>query len=204
MIVEALTARVLERGLSILSQTRVRDIARVAGVSTGTLTHHFSGVDTMIAAVLRHISDHQRQERLAVLRRRRTALEGLLHLVDEFFGKRDARVRWQLWVEYWARSVRSREFKRWQEDRYRSYRELVSDLVGEGIRSREFQPVAPDTFAMEFVAYLDGLGAQLAVLDDPGPREARALLTRFIEEKLAVGRAPEATLRAAKTSPRRA
>jgi AcrR family transcriptional regulator len=189
MVVEALTSRVLARGVSVLRHTRARDIARLARVSIGTLTHHFTGVDTMIAAVLRHLSDRQRLERLARLRRRRNAFEGLLYLVEEFFGRRDARVRWQLWVEYWARSVRSLDFKRWQEDRYRTYRELVSDLVVEGIRDREFQRVAPETFATEFVAYLDGLGVQLAVLDDPSPREARRLLTRFIEEKLGVSRA---------------
>jgi AcrR family transcriptional regulator len=186
MVVEALTSRVLARGISVLRHTRARDIARVAGVSIGTLTHHFTGVDSMIAAVLRHISDRQRLERVTRLRGRRSAFEGLLYLVDEFFGRRDARVRWQLWVEYWARSIRSVDFKRWQEDRYRTYRDLISDLVVEGIRNHEFHRVAPATFATEFVAYLDGLGVQLAVLDNPSPQEARRLLTRFIEEKLDV------------------
>jgi len=83
LIVAAARTSVLERGLAA---TSVREVARAAGVSIGTVTYHFSGIDELLTEVLRvTLRDFYRPRRRR-LDQDTTALARLQLLIDEHFA----------------------------------------------------------------------------------------------------------------------
>ena len=84
-----------------MAATSVREVARAAGVSIGTVTYHFSGIDELLTEVL-HVTlrDFYRP------RRRRldpdaTALDRLRLLIDEHFTSPELYEQCVIWIEYW-------------------------------------------------------------------------------------------------------
>ncbi len=76
---------ILAKGLASVS---VREIAREAGISSGTVTHHFPSIDELLTAVLRAESARFNETRAQILAGRRSALEGLFALGDRLFEER--------------------------------------------------------------------------------------------------------------------
>ena len=139
----------------------VRRIARRAGISSGTLTHHFPSIDDLLTAVLRAEQTAFVERRGAMLARRASALEGILGIGPHLFAD-DAAVReyWTLWLDHWARSAHDTELARWQSDDYAAWRRLLADLISEGIAAGEFVAVDAERVAAELVAFIDGLALQ--------------------------------------------
>src|SRR5919112_5262192 len=158
LILEAARSVILAKGLPA---TSVREIAHAAGVSSGTVTHHFASIDEILAAVVRAEAERVRAELWADASGRGSALEALIALGDGLLSQRpDVREYWSLWIDFWARAGHDRALARWQSERYRTWRELIRDLVAAGVESGELRPVDPDEAAVDIVALIDGLGVQ--------------------------------------------
>jgi AcrR family transcriptional regulator len=165
LILDAARREILARGLSAVS---VRDIARAAGVSSGTVTHHFASVDEILGGVLRRDSERFRAARAAALARRRSGLDGLLMLGDAMLADGpDVRDYWTLWLEHWARAAHDPALAAWQAERYAAWRELVTGLVEEGIAAGELADADPAAVAAELIALLDGLALQAVFASSP-------------------------------------
>ena len=85
LILAAARTAILAKGLASVS---VREIAREAGISSGTVTHHFPSIDELLTAVLRAESARFNETRAQILAGRRSALEGLFALGDRLFEER--------------------------------------------------------------------------------------------------------------------
>src|SRR5205807_2144074 len=142
LILAAARTAILGKGLASIS---VREIAREAGISSGTLTYYFPSIDELLTAVLRAESARFNDARAQVLAGRGSALEGLLGLGDRLFQERaEVREYWALWLDHWARAAHHPGLASWQADDYRGWRALIASLVAEGVAAGEFRPVEPD------------------------------------------------------------
>jgi AcrR family transcriptional regulator len=173
---------VLERGLAA---TSVREVARTAGVSIGTVTYHFSGIDELLTEVLRvTLRDFYRP------RRRRldpgtTARDRLRLLVDEHFSSPELYEQCVIWMEYWPRAIHVPSARAWRRRRYTAYRRYIAGVLAAGDRAGEFAVSEPDELATEFLALFDGLSVQM-VVEDIDMEFARRSLLRFFETRLGV------------------
>lgn len=158
LILEAARSEIVAHGLAAVS---VRDIARAAGISSGTVTHHFASADDILAGVLRQESERSSAERARALAGARSAPERLRALGERLLAdRRQMREYWSLWLDCWARAAHDAALSEWQSERYASWRALVERVVAEGVRAGELRAADPAATATDLVALLDGLAVQ--------------------------------------------
>lgn len=186
LILDAARTAILARGLAAVS---VREIARIAGVSSGTVTHHFASIDQILAGVLRRESERFREARAAVLADRRSALDGILRLGDGLLADDpDVHDYWSLWLDHWARAAHDPALAAWQSERYRTWRELLAGVLEEGIAQGEFRSLATADTAGELIALIDGLALQAFYGSSPlTPRQAGRLFHAAVRKRLLSG-----------------
>ena len=100
----------------------VRDVAKTAKVSTGTIVHYFGDKDTMLeVALLAKVQDTGIAFR-AALTGAQTAWERLERLVTASLPEtEEVRDEWRLWLTFWGevtrnerlRAVSERQHRRW-------------------------------------------------------------------------------------------
>jgi len=185
LILEAARTVIVAKGLAAVS---VREIAREAKISSGTVTHHFPSIDELLNAVLRAEATRFHEVRSQILAKRRSALEGLFALGEGLFAdRRDLREYWALWLDHWARAAHDRSLASWQSQDYAAWRELIAGLVTEGIEHGEFRPVDAVALAADLVALMDGLALQAFFqVEGVSLDEARARFRAAVQERLSL------------------
>lgn len=173
MVLEAAARLIADEGLAAATMRR---IAESAGISLGTLTHHFASVDSLLAETLERCS-----ERFTETLQGSVDLCGgdaeprLMALFDAICPHRPAAGRqWRLWLAFWSRAVYDPALARVHARRYRAWRGTVKKLLLAGIEAGSFsEMIDVDATTHELVALMDGLC--LAVLmDDPAMKPAKA------------------------------
>jgi AcrR family transcriptional regulator len=181
-IVQAARESILERGLA---STSVREVARAAGVSLGTVTYHFASIDELLTEVLSvTLRDFYRP------RRRRlppdaTAVDRLRVLVRDHFSSPDLYEQCVIWLEYWPRAIHVPSARAWRRRRYGAYHRYIARVLAAGRAAGEFAVDDPAELATEFLALFDGLSVAL-VVEDIDMAFAQRSLERFLETRLAV------------------
>ncbi|WP_017571095.1 TetR/AcrR family transcriptional regulator [Nocardiopsis halotolerans] len=180
LILEAAVPLVTEHGAGGVG---LRDIARAAGVSVGTVTYHFGGVREIISeAVSIEIDGYYRPLGERMLSRP-TAVEGLEVLVEGVFNPETDR-HWRLWFDTWA-SVSAPVPDSRQHRRYEDWSDRVAELIRRGRESGEFSCEDVEETAVRCAALVDGLalrrlrGAPPLAID-----QARSHLRRFLTSEL--------------------
>jgi len=180
-ILEGACRAIVDRGFPA---TRIADVARAAGVSTGTVHYYFETRDDVLLAALKWAS-----ERLFA---RVEAEQGpprarLAHLLDVSVPEPGpARDEYLLWLELWLRVLHQPELRPECEALSARWRGYFIALVEDGTRAGEFAPVAaPAEVADRLVALVDWLGFETALgYAWTSPERMRARLERFTREQL--------------------
>ena len=183
-ILAAACRAIVQRGFA---DTRVGDIARAAGTSTGTIHYYFDSKQEVLVAALRFASDR-------LFARLQTAdgptatvrLARLLELAIPYPRPKARRDEYVLWIEMWTLVLRSPERLPALEDLSERWRSFFFDVVREGTGSGEFRPVAKaDVVAERLIALVDGLGFETVVGYRWSTAERmRSLLVSFASEQL--------------------
>jgi AcrR family transcriptional regulator len=182
LIVQAARASIVERGLAA---TSVREVARAAGVSLGTVTYHFPTLDELLTEVLSvTLRDFYRP------RRRRmapdaTAVDRLRVLIEDHFSSPDLYEQCVIWLEYWPRAIHVPSARAWRRRRYGAYQRYIARVLTAGRDAGEFDVANPVELATEFLALFDGLSVAL-VVEDIDMKFARRSLERFLETRLRI------------------
>lgn len=167
-----------------IARATMREIATAAGVSTGTVTYHFESVEDLLVEVLRTALRKHWGPRLAQLEERRTALEGLVILIDasiDEYGEED----WLIFLEFFTRSMHEPFLLEWATQRYRRYRRKIASLIEDGIKQDEFRPSDdPTQLAVELGALIEGLGIAIIADSELSRDVAWIAATSFLVHRL--------------------
>lgn len=146
-----------------LGATSLRDIAREAEVSMGTVTYHFAGVDEILDAVIVGETDRFYHDVVAAADAEADPWQALARLAEPLFvDSADVDEHWRLWTDYWAASARHPDLAPRLAGRIRQWEACCARAIERGIAAGAFAPVDPRTAALKLASYCDGLGMQRA------------------------------------------
>ena len=164
----------------------VRDVAKTAGVSTGTIVHYFGDKDTMLeAALLDKVQDTGIAFR-AALTGAQTAWERLERLVTASLPEtEEVRDEWRLWLTFWGEVTRNERLRAVSERQHRRWTRFLARIIAEGSASGEFAMVDPDITATQVAALIDGLAIQ-TTLQNPtlSPAQMREICLSALQQLL--------------------
>lgn len=183
-ILAAARRALAERGFEA---TRIADIARGAGVSTGTVHYYFKTKDAVLLAALRWANETPYRRLETALEEEGDPVSRLALLIDvavPYPGWLEE--QYLLWIELVNRVLRAPELRpesRKVGVRWRCY---FREVIEEGERVGAFHAVAPaDEVAERLVGLADGLAFK-ALAGDVTPERVHELLRRFAAEQLRV------------------
>lgn len=189
LLVEAAREVIAERGLFAVT---MRDIAAAGGVSVGTVSYHFTGIEEILGEVLKDEMTSFYTPLLEAAALCPSAADELRALVDGFFSEEPRTVQhWHLWFDFWSLSAHDRDYAEWQRSTYRRWRDDVVRVLTRGHRSQTF--VIPDLerTVTEFMVMFDGLALRAYLPGAPvGPPQARVDLWTWVERVLLAPAAP--------------
>ena len=179
-LIDATAASLAELGVA---GTSVRAICARAGVSPGLLTHYFDGIDDLVAATYRDVTDR-------VSATLRAAEEGagdaprarLIAFITASFRPPIADpALLATWLAFWSLVKTAPAIASIPGETYRGYREELELLLGGcGLTPAEAAPVA-----IALSALVDGLWLELSL--DPStftPAQASAMAVRWVDSLL--------------------
>jgi AcrR family transcriptional regulator len=169
--------------------TRIADIAREAGTSTGTVHYYFETKDDVLLAALEWANERPYTRVDELLGREAddlARLATLLELSIPYPGP--PREEWIFFLELWGLILHRPELLGAGESTDSRWRSYFFDVVRSGTANGVFRPLAPpDEVADRLVALVDGLGLK-AVLGGSWmtPQRMREILLRFAADQLDV------------------
>ncbi len=149
----------MARGFGAVS---LRDIARAAKVSVGTVTYHFAGVDEILGAVVVRESERFYDEVIRVADATESPWLALRALMDPMFNDSDAPAHWRIWTDYWGVVARRPEVLHAYVERIHSWEACCARTCRRGIAAGAFRRVDVDATALKLAAYADGIATQVA------------------------------------------
>ncbi|WP_445526092.1 TetR/AcrR family transcriptional regulator [Streptomyces cyslabdanicus] len=154
--------RILRAAAEVLAERgfdagRLRDVATTAGLSIGSLQHYFETRDALFReAFAWSIDDLIRRWRTAAVEEtgawRRFELLVQALTSDPHLARRCA-----TWIEFCASASRREELRDGVRRVHAEWRTMLSEIVHEGLRSKEFTPVLPVDLAIgSLIVLVDG------------------------------------------------
>jgi AcrR family transcriptional regulator len=172
-ILEAAADVIAQRGLC---DTRIADIARRLGISTGLVLYYFPNKDRLLADAL-SLQDQLFYEKLQTLAKGQgSATARLVAMIDASCPPTQPistiRDEWSLWIEMWAASRHDAELDADRRRLDRVWRKALAAVARQGQETGEFSAADPEQFALRLSALIDGLAIQVT-LGDPEVTAAR-------------------------------
>lgn len=157
--VEACAKLIAKRGYS---DTSIRDVASVMGISTGTLLHHFGSKDDLLTATLLFVSD-------AFLARMRLAAgksddppQRLRGVVRALLGRsKESDTGWRVWIAFWHESAIKPRLGAVASRMTESSELFLTEIISDGVARGRLRVDEPDKRAAELAALIDGVAIRL-------------------------------------------
>ncbi|MBA6392204.1 transcriptional regulator BetI [Colwellia sp. BRX10-3] len=166
-----------------LQNTTIITISKIAGLSSGIISHYFGGKQGLIEATIRHLLE---QLKLALLERispqKLNATERLNMIIEaNFTSFQRSTPTIKTWLSFWAESMHDPKLKRLQNINSKrlysnllfSYRQLLAEDVA-------------IVAAKKTAAMIDGLWLRCALSSSPAEEfiQAEQLCKSFIDEQI--------------------
>ncbi|WP_308492317.1 TetR/AcrR family transcriptional regulator [Microbacterium terrisoli] len=193
-VTRARRLQLLDAGAQVIAErgfanTRLADVAKVAGVSAPLIVHYFGTREQLLSDALEYTEDRFYEvvtERLAPLSRAADRLTELIVVNCSPEPAVNLPQGWALWFEIWNRAVHDPAAAAKRAALDARWNDLVSGLVRQGQADGDFRPdVDPDRAARMLTALMDGLSISLQ-LEDPAltPADALSLATELRDRLL--------------------
>lgn len=157
-ILETTCEVVIERGFAA---TRVSDVARKLGVSTGLIHYHFANKEQLLAEAFKFAA-RQDIDRIAKrIADSATALEKLDRMFQMWAPEQDD-YAWMLWIDSWGEALRNESMQEISQELDLQSKEQLEAIIREGVGNREFRCEDPTGSAWRLSALADGLAIQMA------------------------------------------
>lgn len=165
-ILTAACAAIAHVGLNGL---RVSDVAKEAGVSSGTVHYYFASKKDLVNAAFEFnfTSSLQRRQWLTAIDDETLAVSkdplGLLHeIIDSYLpdGDEPTLRAWRVWADLWAEGMRDTELQDMNERLYGQWRQLIATVIRQAQGQEQARPGDPVQLADMLISMIDGLAMQ--------------------------------------------
>jgi AcrR family transcriptional regulator len=137
---------------------RMDDIVEASGLSKGALYWYFKSKEEIITGILRRLFTTDIEQLRSLLESEGTVSERLLLLTRfRVAGLKRLADLLPILVEFYAVMVRQNWVREFISDYFGSFRELLVDLIQQGIDRGEFRPVSTVETAVTLSAIYEGL-----------------------------------------------
>ncbi|MGF6888425.1 AcrR family transcriptional regulator [Nocardia sp. GAS34] len=154
-----------------IERLRATDIAEALGISTGLIFYHFKTLENVVISAFKLASERDLDNLESVLAATDGTVEHRLRIVLHEYGPTGVAIGWSLWIEAWSACLRLPALREVTQRLDMRWREVVTDLIREGVANGEFTAGDPRGAAWRLTAMLDGLAVQLVALDGAVSRE---------------------------------
>ncbi|HLH66459.1 MAG TPA: TetR family transcriptional regulator [Solirubrobacteraceae bacterium] len=128
---------IAERGFD---RTRLRDVAKRAGVSIGMLQHHFDTRDALLSEAFRWSCNELIDRWRRRVESTATPWARIEVLIEEQTGDPALLRHCTMWTEFCACSARHVELRDAVAEVFAAWRQLMAAIIEEGIASGDFRP----------------------------------------------------------------
>jgi len=157
-ILQATCGVVIERGFAA---TRVSDVARELGVSTGLIHYHFDSKEQLLAEAFRFAARQDLDRVAAEIASAATAVAKLDRIFTVWAPEEDD-YAWMLWIDAWGEALRNEAMQAISRELDLQSKAQLEAIITEGIESGEFRCSDPNSAAWRLSALADGLAIQMA------------------------------------------
>jgi TetR/AcrR family transcriptional regulator, transcriptional repressor of bet genes len=168
-----------------LDRTTLREVAKVAGVSTGSVAHYFLNKEALLLETVAFVSERYEQ----FIRRaladvpspdRLTAFISTVISMDS-----ESLETWKVWLAAWSESTRSNEVRKVVQFRRHLYHDLIREVLADTTGDSPMEETELKRLVEEFDALLDGWALHILTGDEEADIEgATAHLSRFVLSRL--------------------
>jgi AcrR family transcriptional regulator len=166
---------------------RLADVAREAGVSSGTVHYYFETKKDVITAAFEFNLTDSLARRQELLTSGKDSLAILHDLVESYLPNDELSVRaWKVWLALWAEGSRDAVLQEINDRLYGQWRDVVAGVIADAQAAGTARPGDASVQANMLIGMLDGLAVQV-VLESPNMslESMRATCTAFISEVIA-------------------
>lgn len=147
-----------------LSGVKLTDIARMAGVTTGSIAHYFSDKDAVLAAALEEVCT-----RLFIQIGAPDTLPRLEDIATVLPTSDEKRKEWKVWLAYWGRATHAPALAQI----HRQYYAEIESAVAENMNGLHPDP---HLAAAAIIAAVDGIGTRATLEPELWPEAWQAAL----------------------------
>ena len=165
-MLQAAAELIAERGFG---ETRIADVAKRAGTSSGLVIYYFGTRDRLLVDALRYSEESYYDAAAKLLGEEQDFRKRLSMLVEwscvpELPGEVSG--SWGLWLDLWSTALRHPEVREARVELDARWRDLLERIVREGKDAGAVgADIDPRQFALTFTVLLDGLSTQVALGD---------------------------------------
>jgi len=157
-ILDTTCAVVRERGFGA---TRVQDVAKRMGVSTGLIHYHFENKDHLLAEAFAHAARLD-IERFPEALGQPTSLGALAHAIA-LYAPEGGDSSWPMWIDAWGEAQRNERLRKISQELDLAWTSLLEQVIERGVEVGEFVCADPHATAWRLAAVLDGLAIEAVV-----------------------------------------
>jgi AcrR family transcriptional regulator len=185
-MLQAAAELISERGFG---ETRIADVAKRAGTSSGLVIYYFGTRDRLLVDALRFSEEAYYDFATTLLNDEQDFRKKLSMLVEwscvpQLPGEVNG--AWGLWLDLWSTALRHPEVREARSELDGRWRDLVERVVREGLESGDIEvDLDVRRFALTFSVLLDGLSTQVALRDEEITSEtAHDIAMEYAEQRL--------------------
>ena len=164
-----------------LSDIRISDVARRAGMSPASVVYYFGTKDQLFAEAIAEADDAFYAGVVPELEELPSALERLACLIV-----RSSTSDWLLWMDLWIYSRRHPDTAPAQRRFHRRWRGALADVIHDGVQRGEWTVADVEGVAVRLSAITDGLAVHM-VLGDPDHTSEQYVAMTLIAAALELG-----------------
>ncbi len=156
-------AQIVEAAVAVFSRlgferARMEDVARESGLSKGTLYLYYESKDELIGALLESVFDWGMRDLKNALASEGSASERLRKLGGLMSGEIEKLyVLLPVWFEFYAVAARDEGVRRFMKSYFEEYREILAEIVHDGIQRGEFRQVDVEEVTVTLVSLFEGV-----------------------------------------------
>jgi AcrR family transcriptional regulator len=156
-------AQIVEAAVAVFSRlgferARMEDVARESGLSKGTLYLYYESKDELIGALLESVFDWGMRDLKNALASGGSASERLRKIGGLMSGEIEKLyILLPVWFEFYAVAARDEGVRRFMKSYFEEYREILAEIVHDGIQRGEFRQVDVEEVTVTLVSLFEGV-----------------------------------------------